>query len=91
MQIVKKKMAICKEIILDLSESLTCKGLAHHQSLELGTNCLGWDNAIKLWLAPESSNAVLMCPLQDIGRWSRPEATEEEEKYAFFTSGKFNC
>ena len=35
-----KKMAICKEIMLDLSASLTCKGLAHCHSLELGANCL---------------------------------------------------
>ena len=35
-----KRMAIYDEITLDLSASLTCKGLAHRQSLELGANCL---------------------------------------------------
>ena len=35
-----KKMAICDKITLDLLVSLTYRGLAHRQSLELRANCL---------------------------------------------------
>ena len=67
-----KRMAICGDVIIYLSASLTCKGLAHHQSLELGANYLSWGNTIELWLALESNNAILICLFQDIGKWRRP-------------------